>query len=405
MEDEQNFWETTSPLDCEPEEVESWLAEKIDVARKLTPEENTMELATLGAGVLKRLRLLQRGDLVRHLIKLDPEWVGLCVDGYEDLFPLETPEIIDLINSFEANGGAWAEVTVRRYEKIIASLSAEDLKSLPSRFHLDYQDPLNTWRVRHGLHSSALKYLEKIQALGLPLQTLLIWCKSGIQAEIHFEQMERLEAAKPGSVSHLYERFNILNFGRYPFSYLIQVLEEDETDQPTYGWIVCASSEWQGEGFKRCFKFLNSKDRVPGTWLFEMAEPTTAWAKVSAMAEERGKGNFLVAHGHANKEGFALITKRSEVNRKDLVRLNAQGALEGILHPGSSIYLGGCSLGQPDSMGEDLAAYGYDVHASPEVTIARYKWQNGQPRVEHRSSRSRKVVTRFIPGGNMKCNI
>ena len=275
--------------------------------------------------------------------------------------------------------------------------------------------------IRHGFHPSVDPIAKKLLAYGLPLETLYIWGWNRSPNWIfdpsfkaQEKALDQLEQSCPGSALQLYEKFNILNFGRYPLSYLQSLLKAHKEDQPTYGWVFFSSGDNNG-ALKYDNSFLASPELEPGTWLFEVHDVQAVWPKIEAVLEKGGRGHFLAFESHSNAEGFELLPPRrtlemddsrqtrSALMTNDLYRLNIGAAIRALLYPGSTILLAGCGAGQEGGIAEDIARFGFEVHASEApCSSARFTvTPQGVLELHHFTGTALdQSCTRVIPSGN-----
>lgn len=374
-----------------------------------------------GVGLLKALRAADRSDLIVKVCREDNELALACIDGFPSQFPLNPEELGALLAHLSPEWAFEDRNLISQHSRAVSRWSPDELKHLPKKITDQFKDPVLSWMIRHGFPPSFDSIAHKLLACGLPLETLYIWGWNRSPSWI-FEPsfttqekaLDQLEQSCPGSALQLYEKFNILNFGRYSLSYLQSLLKAHKDDQPTYGWVFFSGGDNNG-ALQYDNSFSSSPDLEPGTWLFEVHDVQAVWPKIEAVLERSGRGHFLAFESHANAEGFELLPPRrsllmddlrqtrSSLMKDDLYRLNIGPAIQALLYPGSTILLAGCGAGQEGGIAEDIARFGFEVHASEApCSTARFNvTPQGVLELRHFTGAEHdQPCTRVIPSGN-----
>ncbi len=399
--------------------VDAWMDAEICRASDLSLGEDGF--FSTGVGLLKTLRAEGRSDLIVKFFREDNELALSCISGFPSQFPLNPEELGALLTHLPSEWAFEDRNLISQHSRAVSRWSPDELNHLPKKTSDQLKDPLLNWMIRHGFHRSVDPIAKKLLAYGLPLEALYIWgwnrtpnwiFEPSFTAQV--KALDQLEKACPGAALQLYEKFNILNFERYPLPYLQSLLKAHRDDQPTYGWVFFSGGDNNG-ALKYDNSFLSSPELEPGTWLFEVHDVQAVWPKIEAVLERSGRGHFLAFESHSSAEGFELLPARrtldmddlhhacSSLMTDDLYRLNLGPAIRALLYPGSTILLAGCGAGQEGGIAEDIARFGFEVHAS-EAPRSRARFNvtpQGVLELHHfTGTELDQPCTRVIPSGN-----
>jgi len=200
--------------------------------------------------------------------------------------------------------------------------------------------------------------------------------------------MRQLEEERPGSVKELFDKFNIVTFGRYSKDCLLNQLDMETGEEGGYyGLVLYPASDWNGvfyntkEVFDKTNQYFVEQTGAPVLRVFECQNHKQAVEALNTARKKYGPIGFSVIGGHGTRNSVQFgeknnTTGRFEITLEDLEKYSAIAShfpAEGgspLFSPGATIILKSCSTGQEGGIAQKLSEiFGIKV-IGPDIPTA-----------------------------------
>lgn len=235
---------------------------------------------------------------------------------------------------------------------------------------------LSTSPVSEELEGYAVDIIQStLVKFGIDSETAFKWIfewttyqkPKGFVVRKNIEAVVRLENEKKGITTILFEKYGILNFGRYPVAMLLRQYENMNNKDNPYGVIIYPKGDHNGafHGDEFVFTSLNFEmalDENLRKYLIRIYECGSkkdiakALIDLDAAYGQSHKISFAIIGGHGSKDsinfGFGS-SKRNSLYSSDLHRSRVQKTGD-FFEPDATIVLVSCSTGENEGIAQTL---------------------------------------------------
>ncbi len=125
--------------------------------------------------------------------------------------------------------------------------------------------------------------------------------------------IEKLEEKFPGASKELYERFGIVNFGRWPEKMLEDQYEKRDDNKSPHGVIIFPRADWNGAFHDKIFPLMDLREQIEGKYnlrVYECGSKLELGQALHKAYQEYGEISFVLLGGHGSESSIQLGNKR-----------------------------------------------------------------------------------------------